>query len=143
MAVFNKYGVVAGNQWLAKYNLASDAIKVMLTNTAPVPLTDVTYTGISGGEVANGNGYVTGGNALTLVSANPSTASGLFKAIYTGYTITATGAIGPFRYLCIYDNTATNKDLLGYYDIGTVVNMISGDTLQLVLDATNGMIQDS
>lgn len=140
MPVFNKYNVVANNKWQGKYVLATDALKVMLTNTAPA-VTDATYAGISANEIANGNGYVTGGNALTLVSASQT--GGLFKGIYTGYTLTATGAIPTFRYMVIYDNTATSKDLLGWYDIGSAITMANTDTLQLVLDAVNGMIQDS
>lgn len=140
MAAFGKSNVVSLNKWLAKYNLASDVLKVFLTNTAIVA-TDLTYTAISGNEIAAGNGYTTGGNALTLVS-NTQTA-GLYKGIFTGYTLTATGAIPTFRYMGIYDSTGAAKDMIGWYDIGVAVTMANTDTLQLVLDAVNGMIQDS
>jgi hypothetical protein len=140
MAAFNKSNVVSLNKWLAKYNLASDVLKVFLTNTA-ILATDLTYTAISGNEIAAGNGYATGGNALTLVSNAQS--GGLYKGIFTGYTLTATGAIPTFRYMGIYDSTGAAKDMIGWYDIGVAVTMANADTLQLVLDAVNGMIQDS
>jgi hypothetical protein len=140
MATFNKSNEVSLNKWLAKYNLASDVLKVFLTNT-PILATDLTYTAISGNEIAAGNGYVTGGNALTLVSNSQS--GGLYKGIFTGYTLTATGAIPTFRYMGIYDSTGAAKDMIGWYDIGVAVTMANADTLQLVLDAVNGMIQDS
>jgi hypothetical protein len=42
--------------------------------------------------------------------------------------LTATGAVGPFRYLCLYNDTATNEEVLGYLDHGSSVNMVNTDT---------------
>lgn len=142
MAAFIKYNAVAANQWLGKYNLGSDTVKILLTNTAPVA-TDATYAGISANELANGNGYTTGGASLTLTSATQT--SGLFKYIAAAAspTWTATGSVGPFRYVVAYDFTATNKDLLGAWDYGSSITMASADTFTVQLDATNGVIQDS
>lgn len=142
MASFIKYNVMAANPYLGKINLASDTVKILLTNTAPVA-SDATYAGISANELANGNGYTTGGASLTLTSATQT--GGLFKYIAAAAspTWTASGSVGPFRYVVSYDFTATNKDLLGAWDYGSSITMASADTFTAVFDATNGIIQCS
>jgi hypothetical protein len=142
MAAGIKYNVVAANPWLGKYNLASDTIKFLLTNTAPVPGTDTTYASISANELANGNGYTTGGATATLTSASQT--GGLFKYIATlpNPTWSFTGA-ATFRYVVAYDFTATNKDLLGAWDYGASITTVNGDTFQMLLDAVAGVIQCS
>jgi hypothetical protein len=142
MAAFIKFNAVAANPWLAKYNLGSDTVKAILTNTAPAAANAV-YTDVSGGELATANGYTVGGASLTLTSASQT--AGLFKYIASAAnpTWSATGAVGPFRYVIIYDFTATNKDLLGAWDYGSSITMGNGDTFTLALDATNGVLQMS
>jgi hypothetical protein len=39
------------------------------------------------------------------------------------------GAIGPFRYLVWYNDTATNDELIGYYDYGSALTLNDGDDL--------------
>lgn len=55
--------------------------------------------------------------------------------------LTASGAVGPFQYVYIYDDTATNDELIAYYDYGSAVTMASGDTFAIDFDATNGLLQ--
>jgi hypothetical protein len=138
MASFNKFNAFAANMPNGGVNLASDTLKVMLTNTAPVATNSV-YTDISGGEVANGNGYTTGGTAATLTSSSQT--SGLYKLILQAVTFTASGgSIGPLRYAVLYD-TAGAKDLIGWWDYGTSITLNSGDTFTVTFDAVNGVFQ--
>jgi hypothetical protein len=138
MASFNKFNAFAANMPNGGVNLASDTLKVMLTNTAPVATNSV-YTDISGGEVANGNGYVTGGTAATLTSSTQT--SGLYKLILQAVTFTASGgSIGPLRYAVLYD-TAGSEDLIGWWDYGTSITLNSGDTFTVAFDAVNGVFQ--
>jgi len=56
------------------------------------------------------------------------------------------GSRGAFRYVVIYDNTATtptNKPLLGWWDYGSSITMQNGDTFTVQLDAVNGVLQSS
>jgi hypothetical protein len=142
MASFNKFNAVAANPYLGKYNLASDTVKVMLTNTLPVA-TNAVYADVSAGELGTGNGYTVGGASLTLTSASQT--SGLFKYIAAAAspTWTATGTVGPFQYVIAYDFTAASKDLLGWWQYPSVVTMAAADTFTVQLDATNGVIQNS
>lgn len=145
MAAFNKFNGPAQNAWNGIFNLGSDAIKVLLTNTAPVATNNV-YADISANELTTANGYTVGGATVTLTSSTQ--ASGLYKYIAScaSPTWSATGAVGPFRYVVIYDTTPTTplvKPLLGWWDYGSSISLASGDTFTVQLDATNGVIQMS
>jgi hypothetical protein len=49
-------------------------------------------------------------------------------SLASNVVLTATGAVGPFRYLCLYNDTATNDEVLGYLDHGSEVTMANTDT---------------
>lgn len=138
MAAFNKFNLFF--DWLAKggLNLGSDALKVMLTNTAPVATNSI-YSDISANDLATANGYTAGGIATTPTLSN---ASGTEKLVGTNAVVTATGAVGPFRYAVLYDSTpASNKALIGWWDYGSSITMASGDTFTVAFDGTNGILQ--
>jgi hypothetical protein len=117
---------------------------VLLTSTQSI---SNSFTGTSGdcryadltAELGTANGYTVGGNALTSVSfSRNGTAAVRFYGTAT-WTITSNTT---FKYVAIYDFSATNKDLVCFLDIdtsgGSVTNGIG--TLQFSPDTTNGMI---
>lgn len=139
MAAFNKFQPFVANLANALFNFGSDTFKVALTDSAPTN-TFSQFSSIS--EIANGNGYTTGGATLTLTSSTQS--GGTYKYIATAPNPTWTasgGAIAQFRYVVIYDSTPANKYLVGYWDYGSEVNLSSGNTFTVTLDATNGVLQ--
>lgn len=117
------------------HNLGADALKLMLSNTAPVS-TNTVKVNIT--EIAAGNGYTAGGAALTISSSAQT--SGTYKLVLADVVFTATGAVGPFRYGVIYNSTATNGELVGYIDYGSSVSLINGETFTFDFDATNGVL---
>ena len=131
---FNKYNCFVENLAEKVHNLASDTLKVALTNTAPNAATHAVLADI--GEIAGGNGYTAGGNqtaqssssqtggTYTLVSADPATwtASG--------------GSIGPFRYAVLYNATAAGGPLIGYWDYGASITLNVGETFTVDLGAS-------
>ena len=117
------------------HNLGADALKLMLTNTAPVA-TNTIKTDIT--EITAGNGYTAGGAALSITSSAQT--GGTYKLVLVDLVFTATGAVGPFRYGVIYNDTATNKELIGYIDYGSSVSLISGETFTFDFDAANGVL---
>lgn len=121
-------------------NLASDTVKWLLTNTAPT-VTNAVYSDISGSELANGAGYVTGGASATLVSSSQSGGTYKYIASLPSPTWTSTGSMGPFRYCVPYDSSAATKVLLGWWDFGSSLTLTSGQTFTIALDGTNGVIQ--
>jgi hypothetical protein len=122
MATYNKFNNAVHNLCSAVINFNSDTFKVMLTNTAPVA-TNSNYSDISGNELANGNGYTTGGTASTTSSAN---SSGTETATAADVTFTATGSMGPFRYAVYYDSTTGH--LWCWFDYGSSVTLAAGET---------------
>jgi len=125
---FQKFNTTV--DYLAKgaINFNTDTLKAMLTNTAPAA-TNTTYSTVSGTELASGNGYTTGGGTLTGTAASNS--SGVETVTASAYTWTsATGSMGPFRYVIIYDSTASGSPLVGFYDYGsaTTLNGAAGET---------------
>jgi hypothetical protein len=129
MATFNKFNNFVQYLGTGVMNLTSDTVKVMLTNTAPVA-TNNYYGDISSTELANGNGYTTGGATVTGTGWTNSSGTSSYAAGATTWT-SVTGSMGPFRYVVYYDSTpATNKPLIGWYDYGSALtlNGVNGDT---------------
>jgi hypothetical protein len=115
-----------------KHNLASDQLVIALTNTAPSPtnavLTDITqisYTNL-------------GSRNITTTSSTQT--SGTYKLILADLTMTATGSVGPFRYIVIYNDTATNDELIAYGDYGSAITLTSSDQLVVDFDNTAGIL---
>ena len=89
-------------------------------------------------EVANGNGYTTGGNAASTSSASQT--SGTFKLVLSSPTAwTASGAGFTFRYAVLTD--ATTGTNVAYWDYGSSQAVAAGETVTVTLDATNGVFQ--
>jgi hypothetical protein len=137
MAIYNKFNAFVENQLIAKVDWDADVFKVMLTNTAPVATNslkgDLT-------EITAGNGYTAGGTATTITHSR---STGTSKIVGTDVVFTATGAIGPFRYAVLYDDTIATpaKPLVAWWDYGSSITMASGDTFTVDFDATNGIFQ--
>jgi hypothetical protein len=66
--------------------------------------------------------------------------SGTYKLVLADLVLTATGAVGPFQYIYLYDDNSTGDKLIGYYDNGSAVTMASGDTFTLNFSADDGAI---
>lgn len=67
-------------------------------------------------ELATANGYTQGGVALTSVTWVESGGTATFDSGDLSPAWTAAGgSIGPFRYIVMYSDTATNKDIVGYF----------------------------
>jgi hypothetical protein len=119
----------------AQANLKTAVFKCALTNTAPNQATDTTMTAPPPASV---NGYPNGGNTLTTTSA--ATVAGLFTLKLADTVFTAAGgAIGPFRYVIVYNSTTGNK-LCVYYDYGASISLADTDTFTTDFDDTNGVI---
>lgn len=89
-------------------------------------------------EVANGNGYTTGGNSTTITSATQT--SGTYKLVLTSPSAwTASGAGFSFQYAVLVDTTTSTN--VAYWDYGSSQAVASGETVTVTLDATNGVFQ--
>lgn len=133
MASYNKFRSFVEALSEKVHNLGSDQLKIALTNTVPVntntqlsDLTEITYTNISSRNVT---------------TASSAQAAGTYKLTLTDLVLTASGAVGPFRYVVLYNDSATNDELIAWWDYGSAVTMANGDTFTLNFDDTNGVLQ--
>jgi hypothetical protein len=137
MASFNKFNAFVADIANKVHNLGSDALKIMLTDTAPVAANAI-KSNIT--EIAAGNGYAAGGTAVTVTASGQT--SGTYKLIGNNVTFTAAGgAIAQFRYAVLYNSTPANGNLIGWWDYGSEVNVTSGNSFQVQLDPVNGILQ--
>lgn len=135
MATFNKFNSFTDAIAKKVHNLGSDVLKVMLTDVAPVA-TNTQKSNLT--DITAANGYTAGGTATTPTLSN---ASGTEKLICTDVVFTASGgAIAQFRYVVLYNDTATNKELISWWDFGSEVNLASGATFTVDFDGTNGVL---
>jgi hypothetical protein len=135
MAAYNKFNSFVEALAEGVHDLGSDDLRVVLTNSAPsagnTVLSDIT-------QIANGNGYTTGGEAATQVSSSQT--GGTYKLVLNDVTWTATGAMGPFRYVVLYNADAANDELIGWWDYGSSITPQSGDTFTVDFDGSNGVL---
>lgn len=136
MAAFNKFDSFVEAVAEKAHNLGSDTLKVMLTNSAPVA-TNTQKSDLT--EISAGNGYTAGGTAATISSSAQT--SGVYKLVLADVVFTASGgSIGPFRYAVLYNDTATNDELIGYWDYGSALTLADGESLTVDFDPTNGVL---
>ena len=113
-----------------KHNLASDSLKVYLTNATPSASASNVKADVA--EISGGNGYTAGGIAVTVTSSGQ-TGGNYSLAVSVDTTLTATGAVGPYQYAVLYNDTATNKELIAFWNFGSAITLASGDTHRIQL----------
>ena len=117
------------------HNLGADTLTVALTTNVNAPantdtqlidLTEITYTDCS--------------TRVITVSASSQTA-GTYKLVCTDLTLTSSGTVGPFQWVIIYNDTATNDELIAYFDYGSEITLQDTETFLLDFDGTDGLLQ--
>ena len=134
MAAFNKFHAFVENVAEGVHNLGAHQLVVALTNTLPAntntvlaDIVQIAYTNLS---------------ARNITTTSSAQTAGLYKLVLTDLVLTATGAVGPFRYVVIYNDTPTSPadPLIGWYDYGSSIALASGETLTIDFDAVNGLL---
>ncbi len=127
MATFNKFQ--SWVDYLAEgVNCSSDQFVVALTNSAPsatnsvlTDITQISYTNLS---------------SRNITTSSSSQSAGTYSLVFADLTLTASGSVGPFRYVVIYDDTVVNDPLVGWYDYGSSITMASSETLLIDFGAS-------
>ena len=137
MAVFNKFNSFVEALAEKKHDLGADTLKVLLCNTAPLA-TNTVKANLA--EITAGNGYTAGGATAGITSSTQT--SGTYKLVLSDpATCTATGgSLGPFRYAVLYNDTATNDELIGWWDYGSSVTLATGESFAVDFDPTTGVL---
>lgn len=135
MATFNKFDSFVEAVAEKKHNLGSDQLVVALCAAANAPvagntvlanLTEAAYTNCS---------------TRNITTATSAQTAGLYKLVLTDLTLTAGGGpVGPFRYVVIYNDTATNDELIGWFDYGSDITLADLEDILLNFDGTNGLL---
>ncbi len=133
MASFVKYQCFSENLAEKVHNLDTDTLNVMLSNTAPNVATHTTRSQAT--EISGGNGYTTGGADTQNATSN---SSGTTSVTGVDVTWTASGAVGPFRYAILYNDTPTSPadPLIGYWDYGSSISLANGETFTVDFGAS-------
>jgi len=134
MATYNKFYSFVEAVAEKVHNLGSDTLTVALTASANAPiatntqlsnLTQISYTNLS---------------ARAITTSTSAQTTGTYKLVVNDLVLTASGAVATFRYVAIYNDTATNDELICWFDYGSDVTLASGDTFTLDFDGTNGLL---
>ena len=139
MAVVTKiYNYTLNDFLIAGLTWTSDTILVALDSASTFTAADVAYT-TSGTEVANANGYTTGGVAAGTRTLSAGTASPQLAKITGGSGTsvwTATGAGFSAVAAKIYKSGAHP---IAHIDFGGTLTASGGGTFTITWDATNGV----
>lgn len=137
MATFNSFNAFANHLALGLHDFSSggDVLRIYLSNATPSASGDNDKADLA--EIANGNGYTTGGtditNAITWSAATD--VASITSA--TGISWTATGgAIASFRYVVLYNDTHASNILIGYWDYGSTVALAAGESFTVDFGAS-------
>ena len=130
---FDSFGLAMAHKL---HDLETDSLVVALCNAANAPvagdsqlsdLTVVAYTNLS---------------SRVLSQASSSQTSGTYKLVLDDLALTASGgAVAAFRYVVIYNDTATNDELIAFYDYGSDQTLLDGEIMTLDFSPTNGVLQ--
>jgi len=137
MATFTRPNIFSLNLCNKVFDLDSDTFRWVLSNTAPVAgttnlLGDITQIGTAGGYTNMTDGA---GGLLATMAALSQTGASTNVGMSANIVLTASGAIGPFRYLILVDDTPSSplNPVIGWLDHGSAVSMVATDTYTIPL----------
>lgn len=139
MATFNKLNGFVEHMAEGVHNLGTGQLVVALSNTAPgseatpptgstaacilANVTQISYTNLSSRNVT---------------TSSSSQTTGTYSLVCSDLVLTASGAVGPFRYVYLYNDTPTSPadPLIGYYDYGSSLSLANGETFTVDFGAS-------
>lgn len=137
MASFNKFQQFAEDLAEAVHDLGADTLMVALTAAANAPtatdsvlgdLTEISYTNLSSRVITTSTSVQT---------------AGTYQLTLAQLVLTASGAVGPFRYVTVYNDTPSSPadPLVGWYDYGSEITLQDEETFTVDFDDTDGLLQ--
>ena len=119
---------------LAQHNLQSNTLKVILVSSSQNVSAGGpnTYASVTS-QLANGNGYATGGKTLATVSVSTVDSSGVVDfadVSWSSATFSANGCI-------IYNDSHSSKSIIAVYDFGGEKSATNGEFKLVVPAATS------
>src|SRR3569833_3178599 len=137
LVAFTKLNGFVENLAEKVFNLGSDQLVVALSNTAPASEATPPSGATSAYKHANVTQIsYTNCSSRNLTTSSSTQSSGTYALVLADLVLSATGTVGPFRYIYLYDDTATNDELIGYYDYGSSITLASGAKFTLGFGAS-------
>lgn len=134
MAAYNKFEAFSLDLASGVHNFpaAGDTFKIYLSNDVPSASADADKADLA--EISAGNGYTAGGADIQNDASNT---GGTTSVTGVDVVFTASGgSIGPFRYVVLYNDTATSDDLVGWWDYGSSITLLDGETFTVDFGAS-------
>ena|SRR6188472_936576 len=127
MASFNKFQQFVEDLGLGVHNLNTGTLNVYLSNATPSVSADAVKTDLA--EITNQNGYTAPIDTQNTFAESAGTAT----LTGTKCVVTATGAVGPFQYVVLYNDTPTSPadPLIGWWDYGSALTLANGETFSI------------
>lgn len=124
MAIYNKFQDFTEQLIRGTHDFDAHVFKVYLTNATPSASADLIKTDLA--EITAQNGYPAGGSATTI---SVSETSGTTTVSGTEVVFTASGgAVGPFQYAVLYNDTSASDNLIAWWDYGAAVTLNDTET---------------
>jgi hypothetical protein len=130
MAAYNKFEGFVGYLGLGAVNLNTDTLKVYLTDNAPGAAADDVKTDLAG--ITEEHGYAAADITNTYSEANGTGTLGATDVVWTAVG----GAFGPFRYVVLYDDTHASDILIAWWDYGSSITVLTGETFTVDFGAS-------
>ena len=132
MAVLNKFQPFVAAAMNGVHDFSADTLMIALTNTVPTvamatlsQITEIDYTNLS---------------SRVITTTSSTQTSGTYRLILVDLVLIASGTVPDFRYVVLYNDSAASKELIGWYDYASVVQMVATDTFTVDFSPTNGAI---
>lgn len=126
MATYTKFNAFVEALAEQKHKLDTDQLSVAFTTNANAPVaTDAVLTDLTVISTANFD-------TINITTSSSSQTGGSYTLVLADLVMTATGgAIPTFQWVVIYNNTATNDDLIAYFDYGSEITLQQDETFTL------------
>jgi hypothetical protein len=135
MAAYNKIQSFVEALAEKKHNLGSDALTIGLTTVANTPsasadnvladISPISYTNLSA-------------RVPTITSSVHTT--GTYKLILADLVLTASGTVAAFGTVVLYNDTATNDELICWWEYGSDVTLLNTETFTINFDDSGGVL---
>jgi hypothetical protein len=127
MATYNKFQQFVEDLALGVHNLNTGTLNVYLSNTTPSASGDAVKADMA--EITNQNGYTAPIDTQNTFAE--STGTGTLTG--TKCAVTASGTVGPFQYVVLYNDTPTSPadPLIAWWDRGSALTLANGETFSI------------